>query len=271
MNLRPTLLPPHKTSVLGIGVSRTNYRECTEYILQSAQQQQVCTVAASNVHSITSAYLDPEGYGYQLNHFTIVAPDGQPIRWALNLLRKPHESFLHDRVRGPELMLQVCAAAAQAGVSIFLYGSTEQVLETLQIELPSHYPQLKIAGTISPPFRTLTPEEDAQYIQEIRNSGAGILFVSLGCPRQEIWAFEHAHLLDCPILCVGAAFDFHSGNIPEAPNWMQSFGLEWLFRLCQEPKRLWRRYLLLNPLYTLLLILQLFKLLPLKRRFKYRR
>ena len=262
MNIRTFISSPNKTNVLGIGVSRTNYKESTDFIIQSAQLNQSCTVAATNVHSITSAYLDPDGYGEQLKRFTLVTPDGQPVRWALNLLRNSDEEVLADRVRGPELMLQICEQAAVKGISIFLYGSKETVLESLQIKLKQKFPELIIAGVISPPFRPLTPEEDAAYTEEIRKSGAGIVFVSLGCPRQEAWTFEHRYQLKCPIIAVGAAFDFHSGNIPEAPAWMQWAGLEWLFRLCKEPKRLWKRYLLLNPLYLILLTLQLVKLLP---------
>lgn len=262
MNYQDLLLPPSKTSVLGIGVSRTNYKECTELIIKSAKLHRYCAVAATNVHSITTGYLDPKGHGFALRHFTLVTPDGQPIRWALNLLRKRDEAVMRDRVRGPQLMIDVCRRAEAENISIFLYGSTESVLEKLQSNLYKMFPKLIIAGAISPPFRPLTPEEDAAYIDQILSSGAGVVFVSLGCPRQEKWAFEHEKVLPRPILCVGAAFDFHAGNIPEAPVWMQAIGLEWLYRLYQEPRRLWKRYLLLNPLYLILLFLQIINLLP---------
>lgn len=256
--------PPSKTNVLGIGVSRTNYQECTEYIIQSARQHQPCTVAPTPVHGIMTGYLDPKGHGYRLNKFTIVTPDGQPVRWAMNLLRKKSEKALRDRVYGPTLMLHICDRAAAEKMSIFLYGSTLTVLEKLQLSLKKKFPNLIIAGAISPPYRTLTQEEDAAYIEQIRESGASIVFLGLGCPRQEAWAFEHSHQLNCPIICVGAAFDFHSGNVRQAPPWMQRSGLEWFFRFTQEPIRLWQRYLLLNPLYLILLGLQLLKLLPVK-------
>lgn len=253
---------PPKTDVLGIGVSRTSYQEATDLILQCAKLGRSCTVAATNVHSITTGYLEPEGHGRVLRHFSLVTPDGQPIRWALNLLRKRGESPLEDRVRGPQLMLEVCARAAQENVSIFLYGSTEKVLEELQNNLRKMFPDLVIAGSISPPFRPLSSEEDRADMTQILSSGAQIIFVSLGCPRQEAWGLEHAQILPYPILCVGAAFDFHAGNIPEAPEWMQRVGLEWFYRLYQEPGRLWKRYILLNPLYLVLLFLQVLKLLP---------
>ncbi|MEQ9483695.1 WecB/TagA/CpsF family glycosyltransferase [Coleofasciculus sp. F4-SAH-05] len=262
MNTQTLPVSPSQTSVIGIGVHRTSYEECTDLIIQNAKQHQSCTVAATDVHSMMRGYLDPQGHGYRLNNFTVVTPDGQPVRWALNLFRKSGEKYLRDRVRGPELMLRVCERAAAEGVSIFLYGSTEAILGQLQVNLTEKFPNLKIAGAISPPFRALTPEEDAEYVQTISQSGAGIVFVGLGCPKQEEWAFTHRHRLDCPILCVGAAFDMHAGQVDEAPILMQTFGLEWLYRFMQEPVRLWKRYLLINPLYLVLVALQFFKVLP---------
>lgn len=264
MKEQNVLTIPPKTSVLGIKVSRTNYQECTDFIIQSAKQRQTCTVAATPVHGIMTGYLEPDGHGHRLNNFTIVTPDGQPVRWALNILRQPDEEILTDRVYGPTLMLRVCEKAAAEGISIFLYGSQESVLINLQQNLKNKYPNLQIAGVISPPFRPLTAEEDAQYTKEILESGAGIVFVGLGCPRQEKWAFEHGDRLNCAILCVGAAFDFHAGNIAQAPSWMQRAGLEWFFRLTKEPVRLWKRYVILNPLYVILLFLQITKILSFK-------
>ena len=259
MTPKTLLPPPPKTSVLGIGVSRTNYAECTEFIIQSAKQRKSCTVAPTPVHGVMSGYLDPDGHGTYLNQFTMVTPDGQPVRWAVNLLTQTGEEKLPDRVCGPTLTLHICQRAAQENLSVFFYGSSLAVLHDLQLNLKRQFPNLNIAGTISPPFRPLTPQEDMDYIQQIRESGADIVFVGLGCPRQEKWAFEHRHQLNCPLICIGAAFDFHSGRIPQAPSWMQRSGLEWLFRLIQEPNRLWKRYLLLNPLYVMLLALQLGK------------
>lgn len=249
------LAPPTKTNLLGIGISRTNYADCTDYIIQCARVRQSCTVAPTPVHGVMSGYLDPE-HGDRLNQFTVVTPDGQPVRWAIDWLRQSHETKLPDRVCGPILTLHLCQRAVEENLSVFFYGSTDAVLEKLQRNLKRLFPDLKIAGAISPPFRPLTPEEDATYIDRIRQSGASLVFVGLGCPRQEKWAFEHRHALDCPIICIGAAFDFHSGNLPQAPTWMQNAGLEWCFRLIQEPKRLWKRYLLLNLLYLTLLLLQ---------------
>ena len=260
MNPSTLLSPPVKSRVIGIGVSRTNYAECTEFIIQCAQlRQQACTVAPTPVHGIMTGYLDPKGHGARLNQFTLVTPDGQPVRWALNWLRQAHEDKLTDRVYGPTLMVKLCDRAAAEGISIFLYGSTPTVLEALQTNLQRKFPNLIVAGTISPPFRALSETEDAEYVQKIRQSGAGIVFIGLGCPRQEAWAFEHRNRLNCALVCVGAAFDFHAGNLAQAPAWMQKRGLEWLFRLIKEPFRLWKRYLFLNPLYLILLTAQLIR------------
>jgi exopolysaccharide biosynthesis WecB/TagA/CpsF family protein len=250
-----------KYNLLGLQVNAIDYEAATALIIQAAQNHQGLTVAAQPVHGVMTSVLDQK-YRYRLNQFDLVCPDGQPVRWALNLLYKTQ---MRERVYGPTLTLKVCKAAAETGVSIFLYGSKPEVLKQLQTNLKQQFPNLKIAGAISPPFRPLSIEEEQRYLEEIRQSQAGILLVGLGCPRQENWAYEHRHQLNCAVLCVGAAFDFHAGNIPQAPPWMQRGGLEWLFRLFQEPSRLWKRYVLLNPLYLILLFLQTLKILPVQR------
>lgn len=262
MDLPTSLKPPTKTNLLGLGISRTTYSQCADLILESARQGRSCTVAPTPVHGVICAYLDPQGHGRRLRQFTLVTPDGQPVRWALNLLRQPGEAQLTDRVYGPTLMLLLCQRAAAENLPIFLYGSTEPVLQDLQTNLKQRFPQLVIAGVISPPFQALTPEQDAAQVETMRQSGARLVFIGLGCPRQEAWAFEHRTQLDCPLVCVGAAFDFHAGHLRQAPVWMQRAGLEWGFRLWQEPRRLWQRYLLFNPLYLVLVALQLLGWLP---------
>lgn len=262
MNIKTLIASSPKINVLGTPVNRTSYQESTKLIIHSARLSKTFTVAAVNVHSLVTGYLQPKKHGYYLSRSTFVVPDGQPVRWALNLLRQPGEMFLTEPVRGPELMLRVCEKAAEEGISIFLYGSTESVLADLQCNLQRKYPNLVIAGAVSPPFRALTPAEDSAYIQQIRQSGADIVFVGLGCPSQEKWMTEHGNELSCPILSVGAAFDIHAGKVKEAPLWVQSLCLEWMFRLIQEPTRLWKRYLIYNPLYLIFLLLQLLNLLP---------
>ncbi len=193
--------------------------------------------------------LDPE-HRHRLNELDLVLPDGQPVRWALGWR---HGVRLRNRVYGPDFMLAVCARATDEGIPIFLYGSRTEILTPLTENLRRKFPRLIVAGSKPSAFRTLSEAEQAAIASEIRQSGAGIVFAGLGCPRQEIWAYENAELIGLPLVAVGAAFDFHAGAIPQAPGWMQQSGLEWLFRLGQEPRRLWKRYLYLNPLYLFLL------------------
>jgi exopolysaccharide biosynthesis WecB/TagA/CpsF family protein len=175
------------------------------------------------------------------------------VRWALNWL---HRAGLPDRVYGPNLMLKVCERAAQEGLSIFLFGGTPELLGALSSNLTAKFPNLRIAGTQPSRFRQMTPQERDEMVQAIHASGASITFIGLGCPRQEVSAYELRDALSMPLLAVGAAFNFHAGKLDQAPSHLQSRGLEWAYRLFKEPRRLWKRYLLLNPLYLTLLFLQ---------------
>jgi N-acetylglucosaminyldiphosphoundecaprenol N-acetyl-beta-D-mannosaminyltransferase len=176
-----------------------------------------------------------------------VTADGQPVRWALNLL---HGTRMSERVYGPELMLRLCQGAAAAGIPVYLYGGNSEVALRLEAELRRLWPNLQITGCEAPPFRPLTPEEDQSVVDRINRSGAGLVFVGLGCPKQDLFAYEHRHTIKAVLVCVGAAFDFHAGVKKMAPGWMQRHGLEWLYRLVQEPGRLWRRYLVTNSLFV---------------------
>ena len=249
----PTLAFPRRLPVAGIRVSCATYETATASIVEAARTRTSALVAATSAHGLTLGAIDAE-FGALLNDFDLITPDGQPVRWALNAL---YQAGLPDRVYGPVLMLRVCQAAARAGIGIYLYGSRPEVLERLVQRLPTLVSGLTIAGHRSPPFRPTTPEEDADDVRDIKQSGAGIVFVGLGCPRQERWAFEHRDRLPMPLVCVGAAFDFHAGTIRQAPRWMQDRGLEWLFRLCSEPRRLWRRYTKHVPLFIVLVGRQL--------------
>jgi N-acetylglucosaminyldiphosphoundecaprenol N-acetyl-beta-D-mannosaminyltransferase len=240
--------------VAGVLVSRTTYADAVRSLIQAAQQGVPLMAAATSVHGLTLAAIDAE-FGVILDSFDLVTPDGQPVRWALNLL---HAAGLQERVYGPTLMRRLCEAAAQAGVSVYFYGSRPEVLGRLVERLTESVPGLKIAGYCAPPFRALTPAEDAHEVDRIIASNAQLVFVGLGCPRQERWAFEHRLQLNRPLVCVGAAFDFHAGTLRQAPGWMQSRGLEWLFRLLMEPRRLWRRYTKHIPIFVLLVGRQYF-------------
>jgi exopolysaccharide biosynthesis WecB/TagA/CpsF family protein len=196
--------------------------------------------------------LDAE-HKFRLNHFDLLVPDGQPVRWALNRL---YGTGLQDRVYGPNLTLKVCARAAAEGMSIYLYGGTSEILAALLHSLKHRFPGIRIVGAEPSKFRRMTSKEKIELVSRIRNSEASVLLCGLGCPRQETFAFELRDALSIPILAVGAAFPFLGGLIPQAPLWMQERGLEWLFRLASEPRRLWRRYLYLNPAYLFLVALQ---------------
>ena len=246
-----------KYSVLGVQISATNYTEVTAQITAATAAHQGMTVSALAVHGVVLAALNRE-LRYRFNQFDINVPDGQPVRWALSRI---YGVKLLDRVYGPSLMLNLCEAAQRQALSIYLYGSSAATLGKLKAQLHDRFPKLHICGAEPSKFRVLTEREHAQMLERIAASGAQLVFVGMGCPRQEIWMYEARNTLHIPIIAVGAAFDFLSGVKRQAPPWMQNYGLEWLFRLLQEPTRLWRRYLLLNPLYLLLLSLQFLDLL----------
>lgn len=241
-----------KYNVLGVLISAVDYQSAQEQVIHAAKHQQSFGVTALAVHGVMTGVIEPTQQ-YRLNQLDLVVPDGQPVRWALNLL---HKTKLPDRVYGPNLTLKVCEAAAEAGLPIFLYGSKSTVLDALSANLQARFPNLTIAGCQPSRFRTISAEEKQQDIDTIIASGARIVFVGLGCPRQEIWVYEHLGHLPMPMLAVGAAFDFHAGTLAQAPAWMQKRGLEWFYRFMKEPRRLWKRYVLLNPTYLSLLFLQ---------------
>jgi len=235
--------------ILGVGINAVDYEAAVKKVIAAAVEGRPMTATCSAVHGVMVGALDPE-HRHRLNSFDLIVPDGQPVRWAL---RWRHGVRLSDRVRGVDYMLALCARAAAAGVPIFLYGSRREILEPLVENLRRRYPALIIAGTRPSAFRAVSEEEQHTIAREIRDSGARLVFAGLGCPRQEIWAFENAELLPMPIVGIGSAFDSNAGALPAPPEWMQKSGLEWVFRLAREPGRLWKRYLFLNPLYLLLL------------------
>lgn len=214
-------------------------------IIAAALRDQAGVVGCHAVHALVTCSGN-RNLRNKVNHFDMITPDGQPVRWGLNLV---HGVGLRDRVYGPELMLRLCQQAAIEGVAIYLYGGSPSVVEMLAENLKLRFPELQIAGYESPPYRPLTADEDREMVARINRSGAGIVFVGLGCPKQDEFAFEHRQQIRAVQVCVGAAFDFHAGAKSIAPDWMQRHGLEWLFRLIQEPRRLWRRYLITNSVF----------------------
>jgi N-acetylglucosaminyldiphosphoundecaprenol N-acetyl-beta-D-mannosaminyltransferase len=240
-----------KHNILGILISAIDYEAAVESIIRAAREGRGLAVSALAVHGVMTGVLDEE-HIYRLNRFDLLVPDGQPVRWALNLL---YRAGLRDRVYGPNLMLKVCARAAAEGLPVFFYGSTTEILQGMRKNLEHRFPGLRIAGMEPSKFRQLSVEEKREVAERIRESGAAVVLVGLGCPRQEVWAYEFRELVQMPALAVGAAFAFTAGAVRQAPKRLQDLGLEWAFRLYREP-RLWRRYLFLNPAYAVLVALQ---------------
>ena len=241
-----------KFSVLGIDVNAIDYEAAVHRVIEAAKKRQGMAVTALAVHGVMTGVKD-KAHNYRLNKFDLVCPDGQPVRWALNWL---HGADLKDRVYGPDLTLRLCEAAGKEDVPVFLFGATDEMLDKFAEQLCGKFPGLKIAGRRQSAFRTITAEERDELAAEINASGAGICFVGLGCPRQEVFAYEMRDRLNMPLIAVGAAFAFHAGLLEQAPSWMQKRGLEWLFRLTREPGRLWKRYLTTNPAFATRMILQ---------------
>lgn len=239
-------------NILGVAVSALGRHQVVNEVIDAARRRKRLGVSALAVHGIMLATGNP-AIRARLNRLDIVTPDGQPVRWALNIL---HRAGLAERVYGPDLMRDVSARARDEGLPIFLYGSTTATLEALERSLKQCYSGVIIAGAQPSRFRPISEHERAEQIRRIRDSGAAIVFVGLGCPRQEIWVYENMHELSIPVLAVGAAFDYLAGKKAEPPNWMMRAGLQWTHRLIKEPRRLWKRYLLLNPLYLILVCLQ---------------
>jgi N-acetylglucosaminyldiphosphoundecaprenol N-acetyl-beta-D-mannosaminyltransferase len=241
-----------KRNILGILINAVDYEAAEEMVCRAARDKRSLGVSAIAVHGLMTGVFDRE-QRFRLNQFDLLVPDGQPVRWALNWL---YRVALTQRVYGPQLTLRVCRRAAEEGFPVYFYGSTPDVLHSLRARLTARFPNLTIAGAEPSKFRRLTVAEKVELAVRIRGSGAAITFVGLGCPRQEAFVYEFSALVDMPLLAVGAAFPFIAEAIPQAPLWMQNAGLEWLFRLSSEPKRLWQRYLFLNPTYLLLIALQ---------------
>lgn len=205
-----------------------------------------------NVHSVVTAAHDAE-FQTILNQADLATPDGAPIAWAVRHFTGQPQV----RVNGPDLMWKTLAAAAQAGISVYFYGSTPATLAALGAASQRDFPGLQIAGSAAPPFRPPQREEELADIARINNSGAGLVFISLGCPKQERWMARNFALVAAPLIGVGAAFDYHAGTLKRAPLWWQDHGLEWLYRLGSEPRRLAGRYLVGNSLFLLGLLRQM--------------
>jgi N-acetylglucosaminyldiphosphoundecaprenol N-acetyl-beta-D-mannosaminyltransferase len=240
----PTLIP--RVDVLGVGISAIDMAQAVAEITRWVNNRESHYVCVTGVHGVMEARRDPELRRIH-NASGLTTPDGMPMVWAGHRAGAAHMR----RVYGPDLMLAVCEVAAERGWSSFFYGGGPGVPELLAERLSVRFSGLRVVGTCSPPFRPLTPDEDQMVVAQINHSAPDLVWVGLSTPKQERWMAAHAGRLDArALLGVGAAFDIHAGRLPQAPPWMQRSGLEWLYRLGREPKRLWRRYLHNNPRFV---------------------
>ena len=239
--------PLTRVEVLGVHVNAVNLRSAVAEIARWSEDRERHYVCVTGVHGVMESQRD--GHLRAIHNASgLTTPDGMPMVWAARFAGVPGV----DRVYGPDLMLELCEEAARRGWRSFFYGGKEGVAEELIAHLTTRFPGLKVAGSYSPPFRALTPAEDDEIVERINASGADLVWVGLSTPKQERWMSDHVGRLDAfALLGVGAAFDFHAGLVRQAPRWMQRSGLEWLFRLTQEPRRLWKRYLTNNPWFVL--------------------
>ena len=229
-----------------------SYTQTVKQVIVWAQKHESRYVCVANVHMLMEAHDSPE-FQDVVNNADLVTPDGMPLVWMLRRLGYSQQ----ERVYGPDLTLKLVDAVAMQDIGVGFYGGTTETLAQLTASFKERYPNLKIKYSYSPPFRQLTSEEDESVILAVNASEVEILFIGLGCPKQEHWMAAHKGRIQAVMLGVGVAFDFHAGNKQQAPLWVQSSGLEWLFRFLQEPSRLWRRYLYQNPRFMVLALMQL--------------
>lgn len=239
------LTAAQRVDVLGVGISAVNPGTAVGRIAEWIGRREPHYVCVTGVHGVMESQRDPDLRRIH-NDSGLTVPDGMPMVWAG---RRAGADWM-SQVTGTTLMFDTLVAAADHGWGSYFYGAGEGVPELLASRLCERLPGLKVVGTYSPPFRPLTPEEDAEVVDRINASGADLVWVGLSTPKQERWMAAHRSVLTAPVLLgVGAAFDFHAGLLPRAPEWMQQRGLEWSYRLAKEPRRLWRRYLRNNPEY----------------------
>jgi N-acetylglucosaminyldiphosphoundecaprenol N-acetyl-beta-D-mannosaminyltransferase len=236
--------------VLGVGVSAVNMEQAVAEVARWVEAREPHYVCVTGVHGVMESQRDPELLAIH-NASGLTTPDGMPLVW----MGRWAGADRMERVYGPDLMLALCMLAAERGWSSYFYGAAEGVPEQLAERLVAHFPRLRVAGTMSPPFRPLTPREDAAVVERINAAAPDLVWVGLSTPKQERWMATHVGRLTAPVLLgVGAAFDIHAGLLPQAPRWIQRAGLEWLYRLLREPRRLWRRYLHNNPRFLLAVV-----------------
>jgi N-acetylglucosaminyldiphosphoundecaprenol N-acetyl-beta-D-mannosaminyltransferase len=241
-------------SLLGMRVDATSYDDAAERTIAWASEGASRAIAVATVNNVMEAHDDP-AFRDVMNRADLVTPDGMPLVWGLRMLGIPSAT----RVYGPELTPVVLREAERAQLAVGFYGGSPEVVDRLVAAVRARYPSLEVAYAVSPPFREPTQEEDRRTVEAVNASGCRILFVGLGCPKQERWMMAHRDRIDAVMLGVGAAFDFLAGTKKQAPAVLQRWGLEWAFRLATEPRRLWRRYLRHNPRFVALFGAQVFR------------
>jgi N-acetylglucosaminyldiphosphoundecaprenol N-acetyl-beta-D-mannosaminyltransferase len=232
--------------ILEAYIDALSWDDATKRIMRWGASRESRYVCICNVHSVVTTTQDIE-FKMAINNADMSTPDGAPIAWALRRLGFTTQ----ERINGPDLMWKYLALAEKTPQKVFFYGSTENTLRELRTVLREQFPGLQIAGICSPPFRPLTRQEDEEIVEMINSSGANVVFVGLGCPKQEKWMAEHRGRIHAVMIGVGAAFDYHSGVVKRAPLWWQRNGLEWLYRLVSEPRRLFIRYAVTNTLFVI--------------------
>jgi N-acetylglucosaminyldiphosphoundecaprenol N-acetyl-beta-D-mannosaminyltransferase len=241
-----------KRRVVSLDISTGPYNSFVDKINQLANESVSSYVCVANVHMTIEAWQNPD-FAAVVNNADIATPDGMPLAKSLKLLY----GIDQQRVAGMDLLPDLIAEADKKGLSVFFYGSTDEVLEKINARINREYPAVKIAGVYSPPFRVLSEQEESEIVATINDSGANMVMVALGCPKQELWMAKHKGKIDAVMLGVGGAFPVYAGTQSRAPMWMQKYSLEWLYRLGQEPRRLFKRYFVTNSLFVLLLMREL--------------
>ncbi|MBX7150640.1 WecB/TagA/CpsF family glycosyltransferase [bacterium] len=237
-------------SLFGVNYSIVDYNYCSDIVIEKAINRVSFGLSALAVHGLIESILQPEIYR-QLKKIDMIVPDGHPVRWALNSFYK---IALKDRVHGPILTFEILKKADRYGLGIYLFGSTQRTVNLFAEFITEKFPNIRICGVQADRFREATDTEDMEDIKRINNSQAHIILVGRGCPRQEVWVGNHLDKIQAPLLAVGSAFDIHAGVLKAPPEWIQKSGFHWLYRLCQEPRRLWKRYLITNTCFIYLFL-----------------
>lgn len=246
MSVRVPVRSRDGAPVLGSFIDAVSWDDAVDRLVQWGGRRESRYVCICNVHSVVTATQDAE-FRNVIEQADMATPDGAPVAWALR--RAGYDG--QQRINGPDLMWRYLAEAERRGQVVFFYGGTEHTLEKLRQSMAQAFPGLKIGGLVSPPFRPLSAEEDQAYTDQINAAGTAVLFVGIGCPKQEKWMAAHRGRVNAVMVGVGAAFDYHAGTIKRAPLWMQRSGLEWFHRLLSEPRRLWKRYLVTNSIFVM--------------------